>query len=127
MITAGIALVMARVGFYLMGSVDPSVDFGGWRDIKWLAWSSAVSVATWTVIGSIARRHDSWLLWAVLGLLSPLMGSLFFFPATPLALGAIFLHYRIVFTVGLTTGLLAAQISDFGRMRGWFGFGGTSL
>lgn len=55
------------------------------------------------------------------------MGSMLCFPATPLALLVIFAHYRIVFTVGLTTGLLAAQISDFGRVRGWFGFGGTSL
>ena len=121
LIIAGIAVLMSRVGFYLMDNFGSNHGFDNWRDIKWLAWSTAASVATWTVIWEDARRHDGWLRWAILGLLSPFMGCLFFFPATMMAFYVVIQHSLIVFPIGLTTGLLAAQITTFGRMRGWFG------
>ena len=120
LIIAALAVLMSRVGFYLLDSFESSFFFSDWRNIRLLVWSTAVSIATWTVIWGIARRLEGWLIWAFLGLLSPILGSFLFFPYTGWALMVITLHPVIVFTVGLTTGLMAAMISIFGRKRGWF-------
>ena len=120
LIIAWLAFLMSRVGFYLLDRFERDTFLSDWHSIKWFAWSSAVSIATWTVIWGIARRREGWLIWAFLGLLSPILGSFLFFPYTGWALMVITLHPVIVFTVGLTTGLMAAMISIFGRKRGWF-------
>ena len=120
LIIAWLAFLMSRVGFYLLDSFDAKANLSDWHSIKWFAWSSAVSIATWTFIWSIARRRESLLLWAFLGLLSPVIGSVLFFPLTMGVWMVIMMHPVIVFTVGLTTGLMAGMITIFGRKRGWF-------
>ena len=120
LIIAALAVLMSRVGFWLIDCFEPAPFLSDWRNIGWLAWTTAVSIATWTVIWCIARRREGWLIWAFLGLLSPILGSFLFWPLTGGVLRVIWLHPVIVFTVGLTTGLMAGMISIFGRKRGWF-------
>ncbi len=105
---------MSCVGFHLMDSFGSNENFADSHDTKWLVWSTAVSIATWTVLWLSARRQ-SWWLWAIRGLLSPIVGSFLFFPATQWAFAVIFEYYRIVFPIGLVTGLLVALISVFYR------------
>lgn len=101
-----IAIVMAFVGYWLMGRyAGGRQPFIEWHDIGWTVWSSTVSALTWLILYRICRNIH-WLALPVMGLFSPLIGSILFFPFTPFVWELIGKFALVVFPVAMATGFL---------------------
>lgn len=109
LIVAVIAVVMAFVGYLLMGEYGSSKqNFIELHDIGWTVWSSAVSVATWFYLYRMCRNLH-WLVLPAMGLLSPIIGAfLFVIPYLWVPFVIIYKYAVVVFPTGLVCGLIVS-------------------
>jgi hypothetical protein len=106
LIVAVIAVGMALFGYWLInvyhGGPQRFIDL---YDVGWTVWSSTVSVVTWLILYRNCRMIH-WLAMPIMGLLSPFIGSILFFPMTPFAWVVIGKFAVVVFPVAVLTGLV---------------------
>lgn len=109
LVVAVIAVGMAFFGYWLMGqcSGGPGIKLNGVGNI----WLSAVSAVTWLILYCAGRR-SRWTTMLVMGLLSPVLGAILFFPLTPFVLVVIGKSAMVVFPVGVFTGLLISAVTS---------------
>ena len=106
-----IAILMAWLGYWLMGKYDQRTLHWGnfeweWRSIFWWIWSSAVSVMTWVYLYRIGRDLH-WLVLPALGICSPIIGALLFvIPYFLFPFIILWGYAPVIFPVGLVTGLI---------------------
>lgn len=109
LIVAVIAIFMAFVGYWLMGWYDPSAPkFVHLQSVGWTLWSSSVSALTWIILYRICRNIH-WLAMPIMGLFSPMIGSILFFPFTPFVWFVTGKFIPVIFPVAMVTGLLISS------------------
>lgn len=102
------AVLMSRLGYMFLSRVT-DMDWSDWKDTKWVLWSCLVSAVTWSVLWLFSYRFTrsrSLLPWLVIGAVSPLLGCIVFFPATPWALAALAEHFYYIVPFGVGTGVV---------------------
>lgn len=111
LVVAVIAVGMAFFGYWLMGQCSGAqqklIKFNGVGTI----WLSAVSAVTWLLLYRVGRR-SRWTAMLVMGLFSPVLGAILFFPLTPFSLEVIGEFAMVVFPVGVFTGLLISAATS---------------
>jgi hypothetical protein len=107
LVVAGMAVLMSRIGYMFLSRVTGR-DWSDSNKTKWVLWSCAVSVVTWSMLWGwtwVFTRRRSLLPWLIMGAVSPLLGCFVFFPATPWALGALVTDFHYIIPFGIVTGL----------------------
>jgi hypothetical protein len=111
LLVAVIAVLMAFAGYWLMDWYEGrSPHFMSWHEPGWIVWLSAVSMATWLYLYRISRKLH-WLVLPVLGLVSPIIGALLFFPLTFWALVKLWKCALVIFPIGIVTGFLISILT----------------
>jgi len=101
-----IAVVMALVGYGLIGLYEEGPKLFRLDDAGWTVWSSVVSVLTWLWLYRMCRALH-WLVLPVMGLVSPLIGAvLFFVPYGLFPFIVIWDYAVVVFPTGVACGFL---------------------
>lgn len=109
LIVAAVAVLMAFVGYWLMGKHGNSgQQFIELHDVRWTVWTSVVSVITWLYLYRMCRQLH-WLVLLVMGVISPLIGALLFMiPYSWIPFVVIYYYAAVVFPVGVITGLIVS-------------------
>jgi hypothetical protein len=109
LIVAMIAIVMALVGYWLMGRYDGGQQkFIELHDVGWTVSSSIVSVATWLWLYRMCRSLH-WLVLPVMGLFSPIIGAvLSVIPYLWAPFIVIWDYAAVMFPTGITCGFFVS-------------------
>lgn len=109
LVVATIAILMVFVSYWLMELYEPNAPkFLQIKSVGWTLWTSSVSALTWIILYLMFRKIH-WLAMPVMGLFSPIIGSILFFPFTPFVWFVIGQFIPVIFPVGMLTGLLISS------------------